>query len=305
MLPRRPFIAWLGLPPLLAAAGCRHAPPASAPASSRAMGADAVTPGSDDDTALARLTAAFAARPVVLLGEVHDHPGQHALRVRALRRWIAQGGARPALLMEQVDRERQADLDRARARPGAEADAVIAAAAPPPQGWDWALYRPYVALALDHGLPLVAANVSRADTRRVIADGLAAHGFDAAVPDDLLAAQARAIVQGHCGLIDDAQARLLALAQIARDQFMARLLERHAAGGGAAVLLTGNGHVRADVGVPRWLGAATRARSVSIGLLEAGDPSAGAFDVALSMPGQPRADPCEELRRMPMPPARV
>src|SRR5689334_15596686 len=121
MLARRPFIVRLGLPLLLAAAGCRHAPPAPSVAPAAAGAAEAGT----DEAALDRLTAAFAAHPVVLLGEVHDHAGQHALRVRALRHWIEQGGARPALLMEQVDRERQADLDRARALPGADADTVI------------------------------------------------------------------------------------------------------------------------------------------------------------------------------------
>jgi hypothetical protein len=37
------------------------------------------------------------------------------------------------------------------------------------------------------------------------------------------------------------------------------------------VLLAGNGHVRTDIGVPRWLDPATRQRSEAIGLLEAGD----------------------------------
>ena len=228
----------------------------------------------------------------MLLGEVHDNAAQHALRARALRALVA-GGARPALLMEQFDRERQADLDRAMARPGATADEVIAAATPSgpaTQGWPWALYRPYVALALDYRLPLVAANVSRADTRRIAADGLAAHGFDARVPDDIAAAQARAMVDSHCGLIDASRAGGLVAAQVARDQFMARSVERHAARG--AVLLAGNGHVRTDIGVPRWLRPAMRAQSVSIGMPESGLPSPAVYDVAVATPPQPRPDPC-------------
>ena len=249
-----------------------------------------------DDAALRSLTLALRSRPVVLLGEVHDNAVQHALRVRALRR-LVEGGARPALLMEQFDRERQADLDRVTAQPGATADGVIAAATPADasmQGWSWPLYRPYVALALEYRLPLVAANVSRADTRRIAADGLAAHGFEARVPDDLAAGQARAIVEGHCGLIDAAQAEGLVAAQVARDQFMARAVEAHAARG--AVLLVGNGHVRTDLGVPRWLVPDTRARSVSIGLLEAGSvPDASPYDTVVATPAQPRPDPCEGL----------
>ena len=76
---------------------------------------------------------------------------------------------------------------------------------------------------------------------------------------------------------------------------MARALEAHAAHG--AVLLAGNGHVRRDIGVPRWLNAATRDRSLSIGLLEPGDADAAAFDVALTTPAQTRPDPCDAMRR--------
>ena len=261
---------------VLATAGCASVPP--------------------DDAAFRSLTQMLASQPVVLLGEVHDNAVQHALRARALRA-LVESGARPALLMEQFDRERQADLDRAMARPGATADEVIAAATPADasmQGWSWPLYRPYVALALEYRLPLVAANVSRVDTRRIAADGLAAYGFEARVPDDLAAGQARAIVEGHCGLIDAAQAGGLVAAQVARDQFMAHAVEAHAARG--AVLLAGNGHVRTDLGVPRWLAPATRARSVSIGMLEAGRmPGASPYDTVIVTPAQPRPDPCDGL----------
>ena len=243
-----------------------------------------------------RLDDALRARPVVLLGEVHDNAQQHALRAQALRS-LLEAGARPAVLMEQFDRERQPELDRALAQPGATADAVIAAATPAAtamQGWDWVLYRPYVALAVEYRLPLVAVNVSRVETRRVLKEGLLASGFDASVPADIESTQARAIVDDHCGLIDVSQAGRMVLAQVARDQFMARAIEANADRG--VVLLAGNGHVRRDVGVPRWLSAATRARSTAIGLLEPGDPNAAAFDLALTTSAQARSDPCDAMR---------
>jgi len=250
------------------------------------------------DASPQRVLAAIGERRIVLLGEVHDNATQHAIRAQALRRWFEQG-ARPTLLMEQFDRERQGDLDRALAQPGVSADAVIAAAgvqaSRPGQGWQWPLYRPYIALAIEYRLPIIAANVSRADARRVGSEGLQALGFDPAVPADIAAAQASEIVDGHCGLLDLADARRLAGAQVARDQFMARAIERAAPRG--VVLLAGNGHVRSDVGVPRWLTPATRQRSVAIGLLEVGESAHEArFDVVLRTPEQPRADPCEAMR---------
>ena len=247
----------------------------------------------------AQLNAALRTKTIVLLGEVHDNAVQHAMRAEALRT-LLEGGARPALLMEQFDREHQAGLDRALAQAGAEPDDVIAAASPGDpamQGWSWPFYKPYIALALAYRLPIVAANVSRDDTRRVLKDGLPSLGFDARVPADIAAAQTSEIADSHCGMIDAAQAGRMVGSQVARDQFMARAIEANAARG--AVLIAGNGHVRRDVGVPRWLHADTRARSVSIGLLEAGDPNAAAFDVVVMTPAQDRADPCESMRTPP------
>ena len=262
----------------LCVGACMHAPPAP------------------PQPPLQALLTAMRSRPLVLLGEVHDNAAQHVLRAQALR-LLLEGGARPALLMEQFDRERQPDIARVLARTGATADEVIAAGAPEAgamSGWDWALYRPYVALALDYRLTLVAANVSRADARRVVQDGLAALGFDATVPSGIELPQAKAIMAGHCGLLGEAEAQRMVGAQVARDQFMAAQVEARATQG--VVLLAGNGHVRSDIGVPRWLAAATRARSVAIGLLDPGDPIAAAFDVALTTAAQSRADPCEAMR---------
>ena len=244
--------------------------------------------------------------PLLLLGEVHDNAAQPAQRLQRLQQALATG-ARPALLMEQFDRERQPQIDQLLAgavhpRSPAQVQALIdqleALAGGAQAGWDWALYRPLIQLALQRGLPLVAANVSRGDVRAVIEQGLAARGFAAAVPADILAAQAAAIESSHCGQVDAASARRMAQAQVARDQFMARQLVAHAAGG--AVLLAGNGHVRKDLGVPRWLPPELQARSRVIGFLE-GDAAldAGAFDEVVPSPPQPRDNPCATMRRAP------
>ena len=235
----------------------------------------------------------------MLLGEVHDHPPQHALRAEAFAALLATG-ARPALVMEQFDRERQAELDALRAaQPAVDADTLIARIGGP--GWHWPFYRPFVELALRHGLPIVAANVSREEARAVMREGLAARGFDPGVPEPVLAGLAALVEDGHCGQVGGALARRMALAQVARDQAMARALEAHAQRG--AVLLAGNGHVRTDVGVPVWLSAATRARSEAIGVVEAGDPTP-AFDRRVVTPPHPRGDPCAAFRLPTAPPPR-
>lgn len=232
------------------------------------------------------------APPLVLVGEVHDNPAQPALQADALRE-LLRSGWRPALLLEPFDRERQTDIDRAHAG-GADAARLIAAASDGAASrWDWARYRPLIEIALAHGLPIVAANVSRADTRRVMAEGLAAHGFDAQVPEALLAAQARTIERSHCGMVDAAMARRMALAQVARDQFMARQLQAHA--GRGALLVAGHGHVRRDIGAPHWLPPTERERASVLGLLEPGSAAVG-FDRSVVSAPPAREDPCASLR---------
>ena len=241
--------------------------------------------------------------PLLLLGEVHDNAALHALRLQALTRLVT-GGARPALLMEQFDRERQADIDRElqRAldmRPGdaefdATVDALVKLGSTAGGGWAWDLYRPVLKLALQYRLPIMAANVSRAEARRVIQLGLGPTGFQPEVPADIASAQAGEIEASHCGQVDAGMAARLADAQIARDQFMARQLKANAERG--AVLLAGNGHVRSDIGVPRWLSPALRTRSHVVGYLETGEwlgqPGAAPFDETIYAAPQPRPDPC-------------
>jgi uncharacterized iron-regulated protein len=232
-------------------------------------------------------------RPVTLLGEVHDNAAQHALRLRAFEDWL-DSGARPALVMEQFDRASQPIIDRLRDRfPPPSADELIAEAGG--TGWQWDFYRPFVELALRHGLPIVAANVSRDEARAVMRDGLQLSGFDPAVPADILAAQAADILDSHCGQLDAATARRMALAQVARDQAMAAAVEAHASRG--VVLLAGNGHVRRDAGVPRWLSTDTQARSEAIGMLEAPLTGPQPFDRVVVTKAQSRPDPCAAWRR--------
>lgn len=277
----RPILGLLGL---LALAGC---------ATSRPLDADG-------------LSAELARRPVVLLGEVHDNVAQHRARAEAVRK-LLEAGVRPAIAFEQFDRERQADIDRARREQPAEgrslADHVIAQARTQKDAWDWAMYRPFVELALQFDLPIVAANLSRGDATRIVRQGadsvfneterreLALERFDAILPKH------EHIVQvGHCNLLPASALPGLARAQVARDAVLARSLRPYLARG--VILLTGNGHARRDIGVPQHFPAAEQQRIWSIGLLEEGTPAerAALFDIAFLTPEHKRPDPCAAMK---------
>jgi uncharacterized iron-regulated protein len=96
----------------------------------------------------------------------------------------------------------------------------------------------------------------------------------------------------------------MARAQIARDIVLASSLRPQLARG--VVLLTGNGHVRRDIGVPFWLNTDERRELVTIGLLEidptgsgvdSADESSQRYDAVFETAAAERPDPCESLRK--------
>lgn len=246
---------------------------------------------------------------IVLLGEVHDNAEGQQRRLALLRRAVA-AGWRPAIAMEQFDTDRQADIDRARRESPRDAQHVIDEAAPARSGWDWALLRPVIELALQYDLPLRAANLAAADTNKVVRGGyasvfdparLAALGLTQPIAPPWQAAQEREIDAGHCGMLPPPMWPAMARAQFARDAVMAAVLRE--AGARGAVLIAGNGHVRRDIGVARWFRAEEQARIVAIGFVE--DPVdaafAASFDHVVRVAAAPRADPCEAFSKRAMP----
>jgi len=251
------------------------------------------------------LVRAMQGHRIVLLGEVHDNAVQHALRAAALRQWVVQG-ARPTIAFEQFDHERQPDIERARRERPADADYLIAQAKGSGD-WRWESYRPFVALALEYDLPIVAANLSRREAIQVANDGWSALfeaatrsalGLDA-LPTAFRRKHEDAIAIGHCNLLPADALPPLARAQMARDIAMAQSIRPYV--GRDVVLLAGNSHVRRDIGVPFWLPADEVRGAISIGVLERDDgsvpESAPDFDAYVITERAERGDPCKELAK--------
>ena len=121
------------------------------------------------------------------------------------------------------------------------------------------------------------------------------------------------LIDSHCGQLPEAIVPRLILAQRVRDAALAQALVSAATADGA-VLIAGNGHVRADIAVPVYLNVAglpdAGGRFVSVGFIEVrpDDEHTGAFPRRLvaDHPGldyvwvtQPvaRDDPCERFAR--------
>jgi uncharacterized iron-regulated protein len=262
----------------------------------------------------AALAGALAAADLVLLGEVHDNPDHHVLQARLVRSLVA-GGRRPALALEMLTSDLQPDVDAARARTPRTPD--VLADAWKKGGWpDFDLYRPVLAAGLEAGLPLVAANLPRAQVKALVRKGLdsadpalrARLESGPALGAEETAALRAEMMESHCGAMPEAMMDPFILAQRARDATLsARLVEGSAASG--AVLVAGNGHVRRG-DVPAWLAVdAAGKKIVAVAFVEiepderwpggyADEFGTGPFpyDFAVFTPATEREDPCKKLR---------
>ena len=298
-------LAALGGVSLTLLAGCQ-----SSPSTLINQGAVVTLTGATELESQAKIVRAIVRRDTVLFGEVHDNPAQHALRAKLVGEAIAQG-ARPAMAFEQFDRNLQPRIDAVLANRPKSAEAFLAELFPPdasarPKGWQWPLYAPLIDIALKNDLPIVAANLSRADAIKVSMSGVDAVfdaptktlvGLDRTIAMTVRDEQRRAIKEGHCNALSDEGINAMANAQLARDALLAQRLLAHLNRG--VILFAGNGHTRRDAGVGYWLRDTPAIKFTSIGLLERGDSpinNDGKFDIVLTTNPHPREDPCIAFR---------
>lgn len=227
----------------------------------------------------------------VLLGEQHDSEAHHARQLQMLLALSARG-VKPALAMEQFDTDHQAALDQARQAGVRDAEALADAGQLNRKGWRWPMYRELIAHGAEQGWPLLAANLSRAEARRIVLGEVPA---PAAADAEQQRRMEDDVIQGHCGH-RPSPAILAGMvgAQRARDARMAAVLDRMP---GPVVLIAGAGHVRRDRAVPRHL--AEPARALVVGLIEVRegrtaptDYDSTGFDVLWFTESRSRPDPC-------------
>lgn len=255
----------------------------------------------------------------VLLGEIHDNAEHHRIQASLLQELLRKG-RRPAMVMEQFDLERADRIDEIRRGTGNVEQKLQELRELMREGWGWSHYEPLVRLALNHDLPLAPANMARDTLRKVAREGMSALGEG---KDQRLATEsvwsaprqtqlARDVRDGHCGKLPEHVAEMIAKAQRIRDAVMADAILNFIEPGAVAII--GNGHARADMGVPLYLRARAPESSVlSLGLMQvqgSTDPVSYAegtlgkrFDyVWFTEPARRAVDPCHSI---PSPPASV
>ena len=233
---------------------------------------------------------------LLVLGEVHDNLAHHQAQARI----VAQ--TRPAAIVFEMIAPEQAKVANAVDR--ADAAALGAALDWEARGWpDFAMYYPILAAA--PRAVIVGAALSGAMAGEAMDNGaVAAFGPQAALfgltplSPALQAEQEAEQAAAHCDALPPEMLPRMVEVQRLRDAHFARvLLQAFDSYGGPVVLITGSGHVRADIGVPAALRAARPGLQVwALGQFES-DPGADApFDVVNVTDPVDRPDPCLAFR---------
>lgn len=243
-------------------------------------------PGSADAQTSVRLDALLPA-DVLILGEQHD-AAQHQQIEQQVVAALAARGALAALALEMAD----TGASTATLKPSATEQQVRNALNWNDKGWPWAAYGPAVMAAVRAGVPVLGANLPRAQMPARMADSQ----LDQQLPGPALKAQQQLIRAGHCNLLPESQITPMTRLQIAKDVTMANTLAQAALPGKTVLLLAGSGHADRNLGVPQHLPTDVKAKAVR---LRAGTSAQGekadAFDAVWETPALPEKDYCEGL----------
>ncbi|MBC7610702.1 MAG: ChaN family lipoprotein [Polaromonas sp.] len=225
---------------------------------------------------------------VLLLGEQHDAAEHQKIEQQVVAN-LTQRGILAALALEMAD----AGTSTAKLHPSSSDEQVRLALKWSETGWPWAAYGPAVMTAVRSGVPVLGANLPRAQMRGAMADSK----LDGQLPGPALKAQQQLIRIGHCNLLPESQITPMTRIQIAKDISMANTLSQVAVPGKVVVLLSGNGHADRFLGVPQHLAAELKVKVISLRV--GGDnlsDKADSFDMVWATPALPDKDHCAELR---------
>ncbi len=266
----------------------------------------------------AQMIERLAQARFVLIGEIHDNPDHHRLQGWIIAR-LAAAGASPAVVMEMISRDKSDALEAYLAQPGASAEGLGPALNWGESGWPaWREYQPIAEAAFDAGLPILTGNPSGELTRAIAQQGFdtldqartAELALDEPLSPELVDALSDELYDGHCQMVPRDKLAPMAAIQRLRDAFMADGLL--SSGRENAVLIAGNGHVRADRGVPWYLRRRAADSEVAVVMLvelndgglvpgdyvDAGPDGAPIADFVWLTPRAERPDPCEQMRQM-------
>jgi uncharacterized iron-regulated protein len=185
---------------------------------------------------------------LVLLGEKHDNPDHHNLRLAILRSLLSTDPS-ALIVMEMMTQAQQPAIDSLSSGNPLPAADTWQQLLEWDDAWQWQFYQPTLELALQNRVRLVAGNIS-AETMMAIYRSETAP--DQPLNQAQLAKLSEEIDISHCGMLPSSQIPAMVRVQQARDQQMADSL-METGEFNKRILLAGNYHVRHDLSVPNYL----------------------------------------------------
>ncbi|MDP3795604.1 MAG: ChaN family lipoprotein [Polaromonas sp.] len=223
----------------------------------------------------------------LLIGEQHDAAEHQQIAQQVIAR-LAARGLLGALVLEMAD----AGVSTAALQPSASEEQARHALKWNDKAWPWTAYGPAVMTAVRAGVPVLGANLPRAQMQGSMDDSK----LDVQLPGPALKAQQQLIRISHCNLLPESQITPMTRVQIARDISMAHTLSQAALPGKVVVLLAGSGHVDRHLGVPQHLPAEFKVSAVRLRAGNATPEKADAFDSVWGTPALPATDYCASLK---------
>ncbi|MBZ8118231.1 ChaN family lipoprotein [Roseovarius sp. LXJ103] len=242
---------------------------------------------------MAEALSVAAGADVVILGEAHDNPDHHAVQAA-----FVAGIAPAAIVFEMLDAAQAGAITPDLLANEAALEATLGWEA---SGWpDFSMYYPIFEAAGDAAF--YGAAVPRAKARASMSAGVVAafgpeaglYGLDS--PLEAAEQETREAMQmaAHCDAMPVEMLPAMVDIQRLRDARLAQVaVTAMRETGGPVVVITGNGHARADWGVPVYIMRAAPELSVfTLAQGEDGRPPPGVFDAVLDAPAPDRPDPC-------------
>jgi len=254
----------------------------------------------------------------ILLGEKHDNADHHQIQAW-LSGQVLGSGRKMAVAFEMFGVDKTKVLEDFHETGSKDAADIAALTEWENSGWpSWSLYQPIAQSALDAGMPILAANLSRQQTKAMMQQGNAVLGertvkrlrLDETLPEPVAVAKAEELISSHCNMLPEAMVQPMVKTQTAKDAMMADVMikaeESNELEG--VILIAGLGHARSDWGVPWHLARRNPEKSViSVGMLEVDadfeEPSQYAanwdvpklpFDFVWFTPRSDEDDPCDK-----------
>ncbi|SFS95877.1 Uncharacterized iron-regulated protein [Sulfitobacter marinus] len=247
----------------------------------------------DDD-----LRARLAAAHIIVLGETHDNPAHHEIQAD-----LVATIAPKAIVYEMIT---EAQASQVRGDIVQEERALEKVLGWDESGWpDFSMYYPIFVAGV--GAKTYGAAVPRTEARKVMGDGLAAafgadaevFGLDAPLDPDQQRQREAMQMKAHCDALPVELLPAMVDVQRLRDARLAQVaIKALDDTGGPVVVITGNGHARADWGMPAAIALVRPdAVTVIVGQGEGGTVPEGRFDAVLQSPPAERDHPCLAFKK--------